>query len=129
MRRRIPGRHGGWRLLLALGLSLLPALAGCGGTAKTAATSATRSRARTVRTHPVSAPATTARTATTTAPPTRPRPHADLAELIGQMIVARFRGPTPSAAFLTRVRAGQVGGVILSSDNVAGGATATRRLT
>jgi beta-N-acetylhexosaminidase len=45
------------------------------------------------------------------------------------MIVARFQGPTPSAAFLARVRAGQIGGVILFSDNVTGGVGATRRLT
>jgi beta-N-acetylhexosaminidase len=45
------------------------------------------------------------------------------------MIVARFRGPTPSAAFLSRIRTGQIGGVILFGDNVAGGVDATRRLT
>jgi beta-N-acetylhexosaminidase len=45
------------------------------------------------------------------------------------MIVARFQGRAPSAAFLARVRAGQVGGVILFGDNVAGGVGATRQLT
>ncbi len=45
------------------------------------------------------------------------------------MIVARFHGPTPSASLLTRIRRGQVGGVILFSDNLAGGVPAARRLT
>lgn len=45
------------------------------------------------------------------------------------MIVARFHGPMPSAAFLDRIRGGQIGGVILFSDNVAGGVAATRHLT
>jgi beta-N-acetylhexosaminidase len=44
------------------------------------------------------------------------------------MIVARFSGPTPSASFLTRIRSGQVGGVVLFADNVAGGLDATRAL-
>ncbi len=45
------------------------------------------------------------------------------------MIVARFRGPAPSPSFLARIRAGQIGGVILFGDNVAGGVGATRQLT
>lgn len=48
--------------------------------------------------------------------------------MIGQMIVARFPGPDPSASFLARIRAGQIGGVILFGDNVTGGETATRQL-
>ena len=42
------------------------------------------------------------------------------------MIVARFAGSSPSDAFLARVRAGRVGGVILFADNVAGGESMTR---
>jgi beta-N-acetylhexosaminidase len=49
--------------------------------------------------------------------------------MLGQMIVARFSGASPSAALLARIRAGQVGGVILFADNVAGGLPATRALT
>jgi beta-N-acetylhexosaminidase len=49
--------------------------------------------------------------------------------MLGQMIVARFAGPTPSRAFLARIARGQVGGVILFGDNVAGGVAATHRLT
>jgi beta-N-acetylhexosaminidase len=45
------------------------------------------------------------------------------------MIVARFTGPHPSQSFLARIRAGEVGGVILFSDNVSGGLTAARALT
>jgi beta-N-acetylhexosaminidase len=44
------------------------------------------------------------------------------------MIVARFQGTAPSASVLARVRQGQIGGVILFADNVAGGVEATRQL-
>jgi beta-N-acetylhexosaminidase len=53
----------------------------------------------------------------------------DAAHMLGQMIVARFHGSVPSASLLTRIRRGQVGGVILFGDNTVGGAAATRRLT
>jgi beta-N-acetylhexosaminidase len=49
--------------------------------------------------------------------------------MLGQMIVARFSGPHPSTAFLARIRAGQIGGVILFADNLSGGPQATRALT
>ncbi len=51
------------------------------------------------------------------------------ARMLGQMIVARFAGPTPPASLLDRIRRGEVGGIILFSDNVAAGTLATRRLT
>jgi beta-N-acetylhexosaminidase len=41
---------------------------------------------------------------------------------LGQMIVARFDGAEPSARFLSRVRRGQIGGVILFTENLQGGA-------
>lgn len=50
------------------------------------------------------------------------------ARMLGQMIVARFSGLQPSSAFLARVRAGQVGGVILFADNLVD-PQATRTLT
>jgi beta-N-acetylhexosaminidase len=37
---------------------------------------------------------------------------------LGQMIVARFDGPHPSAAFLSRIRRGEIGGVILFEESV-----------
>ena len=40
---------------------------------------------------------------------------------LGQMIVARFDGPNPSPRFLARIRRGQIGGVILFSENLRGG--------
>jgi beta-N-acetylhexosaminidase len=49
--------------------------------------------------------------------------------MLGQMIVASFHGPIPSPTLLSRIRRGQIGGVILFADNVAGGVEATRRLT
>lgn len=42
------------------------------------------------------------------------------------MIVTSYRGSSPSAALLERIRAGEVGGVILFSENTAGGETSTR---
>lgn len=44
-------------------------------------------------------------------------------------MVARFAGSQPSPALLARIRAGQLGGVILFADNVVGGIAGTRRLT
>jgi beta-N-acetylhexosaminidase len=49
--------------------------------------------------------------------------------MLGQMIVARFRGSVPSPELLARIRAGQIGGVILFADNVSGGVTGTRQLS
>jgi beta-N-acetylhexosaminidase len=46
--------------------------------------------------------------------------------MLGQMIVARFAGTRPSGSLLARVRAGQVGGVILFGDNFAGGLAVAR---
>lgn len=54
---------------------------------------------------------------------------ASVARMLGQMIVARFAGSRPSPFFLARVRSGQIGGVILFADNLAGGLAATRTLT
>jgi beta-N-acetylhexosaminidase len=45
------------------------------------------------------------------------------------MIVARFAGSLPPPALLSRIRTGQVGGVILFADNVSGTAAATAALT
>ena len=50
----------------------------------------------------------------------------NLPKLVGQLIVARFTGRRPSASFFARVRAGQIGSVILFGDNTAGGVAATR---
>ncbi len=49
--------------------------------------------------------------------------------MLGQMIVTSFTGTDPSQSLLARIRAGQVGGVILFADNVAGGLAQTRALT
>lgn len=52
-----------------------------------------------------------------------------LARMLGQMIVTRFAGTRPPATLLARIRAGQVGGVILFSENLAGGPSGTQALT
>jgi beta-N-acetylhexosaminidase len=46
--------------------------------------------------------------------------------MLGQMIVARFAGTSPSAALLARIRTGEVGGVILFTDNFGGGLATAR---
>jgi beta-N-acetylhexosaminidase len=43
---------------------------------------------------------------------------------LGQMIVARFDGRLPSPAFLARIEAGEIGGVILFKGNLGGGEVA-----
>jgi beta-N-acetylhexosaminidase len=48
---------------------------------------------------------------------------------LGQMIITPFAGTTPSTRLLTRIRRGEVGGVILFAGNVAGGRAATTALT
>ena len=50
-----------------------------------------------------------------------------LADALGQTIVARYTGPTPSRSLLRRIREGQVGGVILFADNVAQSRAGIRR--
>jgi beta-N-acetylhexosaminidase len=55
-------------------------------------------------------------------------PESDLPGLVGQLIVGRFVGPRPSSAFLARIRAGQLGSVILFTDNTSDGAEATRKM-
>jgi beta-N-acetylhexosaminidase len=49
--------------------------------------------------------------------------------MLGQMMVTAFPGPRPSASLLARIQDGELGGVILFSDNVVGGPLATSALT
>jgi beta-N-acetylhexosaminidase len=49
--------------------------------------------------------------------------------MLGQMIVARFAGVRPSASLLARIRAGEVGGLVLFADNFAGGLATARAET
>ncbi|HEY3758495.1 MAG TPA: glycoside hydrolase family 3 N-terminal domain-containing protein [Solirubrobacteraceae bacterium] len=48
--------------------------------------------------------------------------------MIGQTIIGRFAGDTPPASFLDQIDAGELGGVILFAENVAGGENQTRQL-
>ena len=62
---------------------------------------------------------------------TTPRPaskSSTIARMLGQLIVGRFSGAAPPAAFLDQIRSGELGGVILFTENVAAGPTATRDL-
>jgi beta-N-acetylhexosaminidase len=71
-------------------------------------------------------PRTTPAHAPTTRRTTRASLPVDLRRVVGQLVVGRYSGPRPSAAFLARIRAGQLGGVILFGDNTAPGLAATR---
>jgi beta-N-acetylhexosaminidase len=46
-------------------------------------------------------------------------PQPTLAQLVGQHLLVRMRGTSPSRSFLRRVTLGQVGGVVLFGDNVS----------
>ena len=69
-------------------------------------------------------PAPTQVPSKSTPPPASPPPATTtaaaptLAQLIGQKLMVRMSGTTPSASLLARVRAGQIGGVILFGSNV-----------
>ena len=54
------------------------------------------------------------------APPASPvgRPAPSLAQLIGQRLLVRMRGTSPSAELLSRIRSGQVGGIVLYANNI-----------
>jgi len=47
-------------------------------------------------------------------------PAPTLAELVGQRMLVSFQGTTPDSALLARIRAGQVGGVVLFGSNITG---------
>jgi beta-N-acetylhexosaminidase len=51
----------------------------------------------------------------------RPASGPTLAQLAGAHVVIRMRGPVPGAALLTRIRRGQVGGVVLFSNTIPPG--------
>lgn len=109
-------------------------LAGCavpvgpaGSPAALAATAPPEPRPSSFAPSPTAAPTSTPQPSPTVAPPTAPPSTAartpataapTLARLIGQKLVVRMEGTTPSAGLLARVRAGEVGGVILFGSNV-----------
>jgi beta-N-acetylhexosaminidase len=107
------------RALKLIALTGAIALSGCGGD----------DEPRPVAPAGAAAPATTRAPATAAAAPAespsdRGADSIDdlqlgVAEALGQTIVARYHGLTPSRALLRRIRRGQVGGVILFADNVA----------
>ena len=76
-------------------------------TAAPATTRPTRSPSPTPTTRPTAAPTS----APTPVPPT-------LGELVGQKLVIRMEGTTPSADLLARIRRGEIGGVILFGMNI-----------
>jgi hypothetical protein len=57
-----------------------------------------------------------ASTATKTAATKAPEP-ISLARMVGQLMLVRMEGRAPNASFLSRVRSGQIGGVVLFADN------------
>ncbi|MHB8533152.1 MAG: glycoside hydrolase family 3 N-terminal domain-containing protein [Solirubrobacteraceae bacterium] len=63
--------------------------------------------------------------ATPSGAPVPSRPPLSRDRALGQMMITRVKGLTPSARLLARIRAGQVGGVILFAQNI----TSSRQLT
>lgn len=111
-------RYGNWAAGLASVLiAATVVIAGCGGSEKVGTTIVV------TKTIPhkavIKAPATKTptRTPATTVP---------VNEMLGQMIVSTYAGRAPSPAILDRVRAGDVGGIILFGENTAGGQSSTR---
>lgn len=103
----------------ALAIALLASLvvAGFGGQAPASAPGAAPVEAAgavSTASPPVAAPAPVAPTAT----PVSGAVRATLAQLVGQKLVVRMDGTTPSADLLGRIRRGEVGGVILLGFNI-----------
>jgi beta-N-acetylhexosaminidase len=68
---------------------------------------------------PKATPEPTPRPTPTPSPtPTPVPPRPTLAQLVGQKLVVKMQGTTPSAALLGRIRRGEIGGVILFGSNV-----------
>lgn len=96
-------------------------VAGCGGSGHTSSVitvtrTVERSPQKAAATAPVAKKAAVQAVASST----------PLNQMLGQMIVSPYAGTVPPAALLERIGAGQVGGVILFSDNTAGGEASTR---
>ena len=110
-RTRLPGVRA--RILLCAAALL----AGCGGddepVAQTASSAQQPAPAQTITaTQPETAPAPIA---------PEPEPGLSVRQALGQMIVARYAGLTPTSTLLRRIRRGEVGGVILFADNIRSG--------
>ncbi|MFL5945683.1 MAG: glycoside hydrolase family 3 N-terminal domain-containing protein [Gaiellaceae bacterium] len=57
-------------------------------------------------------------TAASARPRAQPRPRIPLSQLVGQHLMGRFTGTTPSGSFLLRIARGELGGVILVTPNI-----------
>jgi beta-N-acetylhexosaminidase len=118
---RCGARPAAVRLLTGLlAVSAIAWVAACGGARQPPADSAAErgSPAGNARRPSPTAPAEPHARPTKTSAARDPAPSA--ARALGQLIVGRFQGSSPPAAFLARVRAGEVGGVIIFSDNATG---------
>jgi beta-N-acetylhexosaminidase len=111
-------RRAGRALAVAV---LAAAVAGCGGSETVGHTiTVTKTVIRHTKSTIAKAPKT---------PPSQTSAHAGsvpVNQMLGQMIVSPYAGETPPPSLLDRVRAGHVGGVILFSENTAGGEASTR---
>ncbi len=104
-------------------------LAGCGeATVPTVRSAPTTSPAAAAHSTPATKPDAEPHRATTRAASPSASRAPTLAHMIGQTIVGRFAGPVPPAAFLDQIRSGELGGVILFTENVGGGEAATHEL-
>ena len=114
------------RALPALLVAL--ALPGCGDDASAPAPTASLPAAPTGPAGPAPAPAAAPAAAVPTAAPATPaQPKLTTAQLVGQRLVASFRGAaTPPPALLRRIRRGELAGVIFFAENASTIAQARR---
>lgn len=121
-------RHRAFAATVAAGAAL--ALAGCGESTVTSRSSS----APVIYTSTIGRPAPTPKPKAKTHVASKrsssrsPVGTPSLAYMIGQTIVGRFAGSIPPSSFLDQIRSGELGGVILYTENVTGGETATRQL-
>ncbi len=101
--------------ILRIALVLVLAVAGCGGPASPTIPVSPSPPALVTPTASASASASSTARPTGTA---SPGPSASLAQLVGQKLVVRMEGTTPTAALLGRIGRGEIGGVILFGFNI-----------
>jgi beta-N-acetylhexosaminidase len=110
---------------IALLAALAVGLSACSSQTPSPTTSASASEGP--QSSPTASPATTAPPSTATPQPTETG--LPLATLIGQKLVIRMDGTTPSASLLGRIRRGEIGGVILFAFNIVSAAQLTALTT
>lgn len=111
---------------VAVGVACVLGVAACGGSGGASSTGRTITITRTVTRSTKTAKPIASKTVSKATPKRSVASTVPVDAMLGQMIVTTFSGRSPSRAVLDRIRAGQAGGVILFSENTAGGEASTR---